>query len=208
MIRLVTALLALVLSFKISAQNGPIGELDLLLRNIKTLSADVLQLIVESDGGVLEESEIKMHLKKPNGFYWETTAPFPELIVTNGQLLWNYQPDLEQVIVEDWNSDDSELAAQLLNGKTDNLAEEYYAVTINSEETKSFELSPKMNDSIYNMITISFLNDRLDMIYMDGKNGERTVWQFNGLVMNSFIEDSLFDFTIPSGIEVINNSAN
>ena len=208
MIRLVTVLLAFGLSFKISAQNGPIGELDLLLRDIKTLSADVLQLIVESDGGILEESEIKMHLKKPDGFYWETTAPFPELIVTNGQLLWNYQPDLEQVVIEDWNSDNSELAAQLLNGRTDNLADEYYVVTINSEETKSFELSPKMNDNVYNMITISFLNDRLDMIYMDGKNGERTVWQFNGLVMNSFLEDSLFDFTVPNGIEVINNSAN
>ena len=208
MFRVVIALITLVMPLRLSAQDGPIEELDLLLRDISTLSADILQLIVESDGGILEETKIQMRLKKPNRFYWETIDPFPELIVTNGALLWNYQPDLEQVTIEDWNSDDSELAAQLLNGKTDNLSDEYYIVVINSEETKSFELSPKMNDNIYNTVSITFISDILDMIHLDGKNGEQTVWQFNNLVMNSPIADSLFEFIIPNDIDVIGNTTN
>ena len=208
MFRVVIALIILVMPLRLSAQDGPIEELDLLLRDISTLSADILQLIVESDGGILEETKIQMRLKKPNRFYWETIDPFPELIVTNGALLWNYQPDLEQVTIEDWNSDDSELAAQLLNGKTDNLSDEYYIVVINSEETKSFELSPKMNDNIYNTVSITFISDILDMIHLDGKNGEQTVWQFNNLVMNSPIADSLFEFIIPNDIDVIGNTTN
>ena len=55
-----------------------LDRLDTLLGNIETLAADVVQLIVESDGGVLEQSEIQMLLKKPDGFYWETLTPFPE----------------------------------------------------------------------------------------------------------------------------------
>jgi len=208
MFRVIIALITLVMPLRLSAQDGPIEELDLLLRDISTLSADILQLIVESDGGILEETKIQMRLKKPNRFYWETIDPFPELIVTNGALLWNYQPDLEQVTIEDWNSDDSELAAQLLNGKTDNLSDEYYIVVINSEETKSFELSPKMNDNIYNTVSITFINDILDMIHLDGKNGEQTVWQFNNLVMNSPIADSLFEFIVPNDIDVIGNTTN
>jgi len=208
MFRVVIALITLVMPLRLSAQDGPIEELDLLLRDISTLSADILQLIVESDGGILEETKIQMRLKKPNRFYWETIDPFPELIVTNGATLWNYQPDLEQVTIEDWNSDDSELAAQLLNGETDNLSDEYYIVVINSEETKSFELSPKMNDNIYNTVSITFINDILDMIHLDGKNGEQTVWQFNNLVMNSPIADSLFEFIVPNDIDVIGNTTN
>jgi len=208
MFRVVIALITLVMPLRLSAQDGPIEELDLLLRDISTLSADILQLIVESDGGILEETKIQMRLKKPNRFYWETIDPFPELIVTNGALLWNYQPDLEQVTIEDWNSDDSELAAQLLNGKTDNLSDEYYIVVINSEETKSFELSPKLNDNIYNTVSITFINDILDMIHLDGKNGEQTVWEFNNLVINSPIADSLFEFIVPNDIDVIGNTTN
>ena len=208
MIEKKAALVALAFSQTLMAQEGPIGELDLLLRDITTISADILQLIIESDGGVLEETEIKMLLKRPDKLYWETVSPFQELIVTNGEILWNYQPDLEQVTIEDWNSEDSELAAQLLNGRTETLSNDYYVAMINADDNKSFELSPKMSDSIYDLVTVSFIDDVLDMIHLDGRNGEQTVWQFNNLVMNSLIENNSFEFEVPDDIEVVSNLNN
>lgn len=208
MIEKKAALVALAFSQALMAQQGPIGELDLLLRDITTISADILQLIIESDGGVLEETEIKMLLKRPDKLYWETVSPFQELVVTNGQVLWNYQPDLEQVTIEDWDSDDSELAAQLLNGRTEKLSNDYYVAMINADDNKSFELSPKMSDSIYDLVTVSFIDDVLDMIHLDGRNGEQTVWQFNNLVMNSLIENNSFEFEVPDDIEVVSNLNN
>ena len=208
MIEKKAALIALAFSQTLMAQEGPIGELDLLLRDITTISADILQLIVESDGGVLEETKIKMLLKRPDRLYWETVSPFRELIVTNGAILWNYQPDLEQVTIEDWDSEDSELAAQLLNGRTETLSNDYYVAFINADDNKSFELSPKMSDSIYDLVTVSFIDDVLDMIHLNGRNGEQTVWQFNNLVMNSLIENNSFEFEVPDDIEVVSNLNN
>ena len=208
MIEKKAALVALAFSQALMAQQGPIGELDLLLRDITTISADILQLIIESDGAVLEETEIKMLLKRPDRLYWETVSPFQELIVTNGEILWNYQPDLEQVTIEDWDSEDSELAAQLLNGRTETLSNDYYVAMINADDNKSFELSPKMSDSIYDLVTVSFIDDVLDMIHLDGRNGEQTVWQFNNLVMNSLIENNSFEFEVPDDIEVVSNLNN
>lgn len=186
----------------------PLDELDALLANIRSMTADVTQLIVESDGGVLEESEIRMNMKKPDGFYWETLTPFPELIVTNGRLLWNYQPDLEQVVIEDWDTSRSELAAQLLNGQTQDLGNEY-EIAINaasSSENKEFRLIPKATDSVYSEITISFVNAKLDMIYLHSKNGQQTVWQFSNMTHNADLPDSLFEFEPPENVEVIRNS--
>lgn len=204
----ITTLLAAVTPLVASAQATPKDNLDALLQSISTLTADVTQLIVESDGGILEESDIRLTLKKPDGFSWETISPFPELIVTNGKKLWNYQPDLEQVVIEDWDTSRSELAAQLLNGQTDNLAEEYTITEAESDnrETQEFRLSPRASDSVYEEITISFLNGTLEMIYLNNKNGERTVWQFSRLQQNLPLEDSLFEFIPPEGIEVIANS--
>lgn len=199
---------ALTFSTASLAQQDDLAELDALLGSIETLSADVEQLIVESDGGVLEESQIRMQLKKPDGFYWETLSPFPELIVTNGELLWNYQPDLEQVVIEDWDSERSELAAQLLNGETDNLGTEYRTVleqTV-SDEIVEFLLTPKAADSIYSQIEITFLNEELDMIHLHNKNGEQTVWRFSAVERNKAIPDSQFVFEAPAGIEVIENT--
>ncbi len=183
-------------------------QLDTLLKGMDTLSADVTQLIVESDGGVLEQSEIRMKLKRPNGFYWETLSPFPELIVTDGIKLWNYQPDLEQVVIEDWDATRSELAAQLLSGNTENLAEEYLLSRRDQGQTEftEFVLMPRESDNVYRQITLTFNKQLLDMIRIDSNNGQKTVWQFFNPIINKPISDQEFVFEPPPGVEVIINT--
>lgn len=190
------------------AQETPREKLDSLLLDIQTLSASVTQLIVESDGAVLEESTIQMHLLRPDGFYWETLDPFPELVVTDGNTLWNYQPDLEQVVIEDWDSAQSELAAQLLSGRTDKLGEEYHIdLAPDAGESESlFQLHPLDADSVYRVIRISFLRQELESIHLDNKNGQQTLWQFSDLQRNQELEQTLFEFEPPAGIEVVDNS--
>lgn len=189
------------------AQQEALARLDSLLANINSLTADVVQLIVESDGGILEESNIKMLLKKPNGFYWETITPYQELIVTNGIKLWNYQPDLEQVVIEDWDVSKSELAAQLLSGKTENLDSQYIIEELSdtNNDSQEFVLTPVDADSIYTQISINFITSELDLIYLNSRNGQQTVWRFDAVERNQILEDSLFDFQPPAGIEIIEN---
>ena len=208
MFRLVTLITVIIFLTRAYGQDSAFDELDQLLQDINTLSADVLQLIVESDGGVLEESDIQMHLKKPEGFYWETISPFPELIVTNGDVLWNYQPDLQQVVIEDWDNTESELAAQLLNGRVDSLEDEYTIELFVDNEFSNFELTPISLDSIYNQITISFASSNIDVIHLDNKNGEQTVWQFRDVEKNHSLADSMFEFEPPEGIDVIEKTDN
>ena len=181
--RVISAMSMLILSATSFGQERPIVKLDKLLSNIDTITAEINQLIVESDGGILEESQIIMHIKRPEGFYWETVAPFPELLVTNGKRLWSYQPDLEQVVIEDWNPDQSALAAQLLYGKTENLEEDYYIVAIDAEQSQTFELKPKSPDNLYELITISFINSSLELIYIENSSGERTAWQLQAPIL-------------------------
>lgn len=194
-------------AFNTLALGADSDRLEALLSDVSTLTADVTQLIVESNGGVLEESSIKMKLKKPDGFYWETIDPFPELIVTNGVKLWNYQPDLEQVVVEDWQSDQSELAAQLLSGRTDTLNKEY-AIKLDKIDTdgENFTLTPLASDNVYSSIVIQFIKTELDAIYINSKNGEQTVWQFIDVKTNMPLTDSEFNFEPPEGIEIIENN--
>ncbi|MEX0963033.1 MAG: outer membrane lipoprotein chaperone LolA [Pseudohongiellaceae bacterium] len=205
------SILALCVAGSLPAQqpmpSAALDRLDALLGSINTLSADVTQLIVESDGGVLEQSEIQMQLKKPDGFYWETLSPFPELIVTNGSLLWNYQPDLEQVVIEEWNSSRSELAAQLLSGNIESLSADYTveSVTAAGSGHQEFELTPIETGDVYERISINFMSDELESIYLKSKNGQQTVWRFAKVIRNQAIADTQFEFIPPANIEIIEN---
>ena len=190
------------------AQQTPIESLDANLAGMISLSADVEQLIIEADGGILEESFNRMRLKRPDGFYWETVEPFAELLVTNGVWLWSYQPDLEQVVIEPWDKDESELAAQLLSGDTGGLSAEYDIASLVSEsrEVSEFVLTPRASTNINRRISLSFISSRLDSIVVESRNGQRTVWRFVNVVLNPQIDDEVFQFEIPEGIEVIENS--
>ena len=193
------------LSGQTAAQHKPVAELDALLGGIATLSADVSQLIVESDGGTLEESAILLRLRKPGGFYWETLDPFPELLVTDGETLWNYQPDLEQVVIEWWDRDRAELAAQLLNGETGGLAEEYRVTLATAPGSHRFELSPLAPDSPHALIAIEFVGEKLHAIRLDNRDGQRTLWRFSNLERNIPMEDGIFIFTPPPGVEIVDS---
>ena len=188
-------------------QETPQAQLSNLLRQIDTMSATVQQLIVESDGALLEESNIQMHVMRPGGFYWETLEPFPELVVTNGAVLWNYQPDLEQVVIENWDSSRAELAAELLSGRTDSLAEEYEThIEKNVDEDMAvFQLLPLDQNSLYRRISISFDNTALLSIHLDSKNGQKTLWQFEKPQINQQLSSDLFNFQIPPGIDIVDN---
>lgn len=182
--------------------------LESLLSPPQTLRASVVQLILESDGGVIEESHILMKVKRPNGFYWETIEPFPELVVTDGKLLWNYQPDLEQVVIEAWDSERSELAAELLAGDISSLETKYsvFRRTPEGSEFTEFELRPLTHQDAYQRIDLTFDGNTLEMIYVESSSGERTVWQFKDFVVDSLMDDSEFVFVPPPDVEVIANS--
>lgn len=202
---LATALL--LLAGPARAQDDAARQLEELLASIQTFQADVRQLIVESSGGVLEESIIKFKLKRPDGFYWETLEPFPELIVTDGKTLWNYQPDLLQVTLENWESERSELAAQLLSGRMAEIEADYFITggDIGNGTAWEFVLEPVDPASLYERVTLYFRDRRLDAIHVDNGNGQRTFWEFFEYVLDAPLADEEFVFTPPADIEVLDN---
>lgn len=179
-----------------------------LLADLHTFRADVRQLITESSGGVLEESDILFMLKRPHGFYWETLAPFPELIVTNGTTLWNYQPDLLQLTIADWNPSESELAAQLLGGEVDVVASEYNieAVPV-ADNGWEFVLRPRDSASLYERVIVFFNDSLLESILLINTSGQRTLWEFFNRQVNDPVDDSVFNFQAPDDdfLDLIDN---
>lgn len=168
------------------------------LAHLQTFRADVRQLIVESTGGVLEEGEILFMLQRPHGFYWETLQPFPELIVTDGSTLWNYQPDLLQLSIEDWDASRSELAAQLLSGNTEAIADDYTvsAVPVDNNNLE-FLLYPKDPASLYAQVSLYFEHQELVSILLINTNGQRTFWEFHNRQINIALDPAQFTFETP-----------
>lgn len=203
-------LLGLVASaFAFAAETLPAVEnLTRLLDEIQTIEADVKELAVKSSGGALEESDIKMYFEKPDGFYWQVLRPFEELTVTNGEFLWVFDPDLEQVTVEKWQRDDTEVTQQLLSGDIETLTRDFRVEELShsSKDDWEFKLTPLDPASLYRQINLSFVAAKLESIHVDYGTGEQFIWTFTAMVLNEPIPAARFTFVVPEGIEVIENT--
>ena len=94
-------LLSLLLSMPLCAvaADGARAKLDAFAKDLKSVSADFEQRVTDPKGGAGRGSNGTLALKAPRQFRWDVTAPYKQLIVADGDKVWIYDPDLEQVTV-------------------------------------------------------------------------------------------------------------
>ena len=86
-----------------SGELAAAAQLAAILEQTRTLRADVDVLTLDQDGREIQESKALLVMQKPDHFYWEILSPYSETMLTNGERIWRFEPDLEQVTVEHFN---------------------------------------------------------------------------------------------------------
>lgn len=68
------------------------------LQLLKTFQADFSQTVVDLENTVLQQADGKIMLQQPNRLYWELLAPNDNILIADGNTLWNIDPFMEQVV--------------------------------------------------------------------------------------------------------------
>jgi outer membrane lipoprotein carrier protein len=93
-------LAALLIAVSVSAvASEPRAVLEGFSSGLVGLDGRFEQRVFDADGQLTEETQGRVALATPRQFRWEYEAPFPQLIVADGDHVWVYDPDLEQVQV-------------------------------------------------------------------------------------------------------------
>ena len=92
------AILALTMALPSFAQSVK-QELQAKLAQLQPFSADFTQTVTSAEDKVLLTAQGNMQLQRPNQFRWHTVTPDEQLIVSNGETLWFYNPFVEQVSI-------------------------------------------------------------------------------------------------------------
>ena len=185
------------------------GKLAAILRDTRTLSADVQQLTLDQDGREIQEFQARLVLSKPNHVYWEITSPYSEYLIADGERIWRFEPDLEQVTVEDFSEDLNRTPVLLLNGEADAIAESYTvsAADMDFGARQRFILTPKTPDSLFERLSFTFNGKALEEMQFQDSLGQKTSLNFSELEMNAEIDPGIFVFDMPEGMEIIDNTS-
>lgn len=143
-----------------------------------------------------------MQVKRPGQFRWETTSPMQQLIVTNGQTVWIYDPDLEQATRQQMDAQVGNTPALLLSGKPDQI-KKAFRVTQPNRSQANFVLYPRSKDGSFESLTIRFQGDVPSQMVLQDSLGQKTDIQFSNVKLNPRLNDQLFVFKPPVGTDVI-----
>lgn len=199
-------LLAVVALLTIPAQAddaAAVARLTNLLNQAQTLTARFSQLTLDGSGTQLQETAGELSLKRPGLFRWHTDAPQEQLLVSNGQKVWLFDPDLNQVTIQTLDQRLTHTPALLLSGDVSKISENFEVSYKEGGSVVDFILKPKAKDSLFDNLRLSFRNGVInDMQLIDG-SGQRTNILFLSVQMNKPSDAAQFSFQPPAGADVI-----
>ncbi|WP_105104143.1 outer membrane lipoprotein chaperone LolA [Microbulbifer pacificus] len=194
-------LIALGFSFGTAGASADASEeLSRLLQPLGSISGGFRQTLKDQKGKTLQKSSGNFSVQRPGKLRWQTGEPFSQLLVTNNEKLWLYDPDLEQVTVRPVDNRMKATPALLLGGKVEDIRGSF------SVENKkgAYYLTPKNASAPFKSMVIRFDNRGLPsaMTVRDGM-GQTTDIQFNGMQANPKLSSALFNFKPPKGTDII-----
>jgi len=190
----------------VASQIDAVKKLQVLLTSLDSVQASFRQTTLDSHGNFLQEVVGSMKAKKPGFFYWNTLPPMEQLLVTNGDRLWLYDPDLEQVTVKALDKRLSATPALILNGNVDDIGSEYHitAASINADSWR-FMLQPKDPESLFEGLRLTFERGVLVEMFLEDGLGQKTSIIFHDIDQTTLLDDSIFTFQPPEGVDIISD---
>ena len=188
------------------AQSGT-DHLNEFLDKVQTLRADFTQTVSDSQGVELQQVEGTLAVKRPGRFRWNYTAPSKQVIVADGERIWMYDEELAQVSVRALDRTLASTPAMLLSGGR--ALHEHADIRELGERDGLVwvEVVPRIKDSDFEAVRIGFDDGDLAAMELVDAFGQTTRMAFSALVRNPAIDDSVFTFDPPPGVDVIGDEA-
>ena len=208
MIRLAVSFLAalaiLAIPSAVTAQSGPArAQLERFTNGLESLHARFDQQIINTDGLVEETSSGQLWITHPNRFRWEYGGDFPELVVADGEKVWLYDEMLEQVTIRQQSSLTADSPLTLLTDLSQLDVQFAVRELGNDSGLDLLELRAHNPESQFERVLLGLDDDKVVLMAMEDAFGLRTEIRFRDIERNPPLNEELFRFTPPEGVDVI-----
>ncbi len=209
--RLATALLgaSLLLPLPGYARDGSAPESRELvdfLAGFRTLKSDFEQLTYDQNGRQLQNTRGSLVIQRPGRFRWDYQLPYEQLIIADGEKIWFYDVDLEQVTVKPQAQALGDTPGELLS-RGDALAENFDVQFAYVRYGMNwYSLEPKARDATFERLSLGMEGGLLRRMELLDSFGQLTEFYFDQMEVNVAVDPALFHFTPPEDVDVIDET--
>ncbi len=199
-------LLALAVAWPAAAAAGALDEFKSFVSTTKAARGDFTQRLVKADAGgvakVSTPSTGTFLFARPGKFIWTYQKPYEQVLQADGDKLYIYDRDLNQVTVKKLGNALGSSPAAILFGSND-LEKNF---TLKETGTKNglewLEATPKSKDTTFDKIGIGFRNGLPEAMELRDSFGQVSLLSFTHFDKNPAIGTDQFRFVTPKGADV------
>jgi len=185
-----------------AAHAGAIDTLQSFVRDVKSGHAEFTQTVTSPDGKKKRVSKGLFEFQRPNRFRFDYAKPYEQTIVGDGQKVWLYDADLEQVTVRPMSQAVGATPAALLaGGSLDKDFDLKNAAPADGLEW--VDAKPRQKDGQFQLVRVGFKGGALAVLEIIDSFGQRSRLEFSGYAANAPVAAQRFQFTPPKGADVI-----
>jgi outer membrane lipoprotein carrier protein len=179
------------------------ARLDAFAKDLHSVSATFEQTVVDAKGGSGKTTKGTLALKAPRLFRWDTTAPYKQLIVADGEKVWIYDADLEQVSVRAQGTEEAHSPLTVLTDLSQ-LDRDFTTSEQGEHDGLTWlRLKSKDKEPQFAYADLGFDAGGLERMQFEDTLGDKTEIRFSGWRKNAPLPADNFRFTPPKGVDVI-----
>jgi len=142
---------------------------------------------------------------RPGKFIWTYLKPYEQVLQADGDKLYIYDKDLNQVTVKKLGDALGSSPAAILFGSND-LEKNFTLSDVGAKDGAEFlRAVPKNKDTSFEEILIGLKDGTLVTMELKDSFGQSSVLSFKGIEKNPALNAASFKFVMPKGADVFNN---
>jgi outer membrane lipoprotein carrier protein len=173
------------------------------VRDTNTARAQFTQTVADKNGRVLQRADGEFLLERPGRFRWSVARPYKQLLVGDGQRVWVYDEDLNQVIVRKVGDALGATPAALLSGNQDVERAFAWKDLPAAGGLDWLSATPLSKETTFSEIRLGFDAKGLAALELLDAFGQMSVVRFTSFERNPKLAPSLFEFIPPKGADVL-----
>ncbi len=176
------------------------------LQTYQQLSGQFKQRVSSGNNADVHQSNGHFWIKKPNKFRWQYVMPYAQEITSNGLRVWVYDEDLEQVTIKPSSAAIASSPLAIILGSSS--LEDYFKVSeVKKADGLQWLLLIPLNDEAgFESVQVGFENSVLAKMLMQDNFGQTTQLDFSQVTIHSNLDDAMFEFKRPEGVDVFDET--
>lgn len=187
-----------------------LNDLDAFIRGVKSGRAEFSQVVTApAREGQVARSKVSsgtFEFLRPGRFKFIYKKPFEQTIVADGQTLWLYDVDLNQVTSRKQAQALGSTPAALIASSADLKALQAdfsLADAADKDGLQWVQGTPKAKDSQLQSVRVGFKQGQLAVLEIVDSFGQRSVLTFSNFAPNAPLDATVFQFKPPAGADVV-----